>query len=155
MNTKGIRISDGSDDVLSVSLFDILEEISNGKSFYWSILFLDGTPNQGQGAFLSEYETKINDSENGLNIDWEELLTLSNKFYQMFETTILGCKDVKLLKRYDSDEEMYKACDITIELIDCVFWEVYSKDELLIDRLDKKFEKTEFLEPNFENSPHL
>jgi hypothetical protein len=151
MKMKGIRISDGIDSILRVKLSDILEEVVNGNSFHWVVLFLDGTPNQGQGKLLSECETLINKSKNGLPISWEELNLLSSKFSQMFETTILGCKDANLLYRYKKEAEMYKTCDIVLDLIDCAFWEVYSKDGELIARLAKKFKEIEFLEPNFEN----
>jgi hypothetical protein len=146
MNIKGIRISDGKGSMLGPTLSDLLEEITNGDSFYWSILFLDGTPNPGQGHLLTEYESEINNSENGVPIRWEELARLSSRFFQMFETTILGCKDTKLLRRYEKEEEMYVTCDIVIDLIDCAFWEVYSKDPNLIDKLQEKFKEIELIE---------
>jgi hypothetical protein len=146
MKTKGIRISDGKGNVLGPTLSDILIELNNGPSFYWSILFLDGTPSPGQGHFLTEYENKINNSENGISIKWEELTTLSSKFFQMFETIILGSKDPKLLRRYEKEKEMYITCDIVIDLIDCAFWEVYSKDQDFLSKLQKKFQIVEFLE---------
>lgn len=145
MRTRGVRISDGKDNIL-VPLSSILEELSDGDLFYWSILFLDGTPSPGQGHFITQYGNKINNSENGIPIRWEELLTLSSKFYQMFETIILGSKDAKLLKRYDIEREMYMTCDIVFELIDCAFWEVYSKDQVFLKRLQKKFQKIELIE---------
>ena len=151
MKTKGIRISDGKGNILEPTLLDILEEISDGNSLSWSILFLDGTPSPGQGHFLTEYETKINNSQDGLPIKWEELITLSSKFFQMFETIILGCKDSSLLRRYEKEEEMYTTCDIVIDLIDCAFWEVYSKDQYLLKKLQDKFQETEILEVEFLN----
>lgn len=145
MKTKGIRISDWRENIL-LPLSDILEEITSGDSFYWSILFLDGTPNPGQGHFLNQYESIINNSENGIPIKWEELTTLSGKFFQMFETIILGCRDTKLLRRYAKEKEMYITCDIVIDLIDCAFWEVYSKDQNLLTKLQKKFQEVEILD---------
>jgi hypothetical protein len=145
MNIQGIRISDSKDNVLFVKLSDILEEIPYGFSLCWSILFLDGTPNQGEGRFLSEYQNRINKSENGLRIDWKDLKSLSKKYFQMFETTILGCRDANLLHRFDDEKEMYHTCDIVIDLIDCAFWEVYSKDSVIIDNLNRKFKEIEIL----------
>lgn len=147
MKTYGIRISDGKGEVLRPVLSDILEEIKNGDLFYWSVLFLDGTPSPGQGAFLVEYEKKISDSEHGLLSSWENLTRLSNKFFQMFEITVLGCKNKDLLLRYEKEEDMHNACDIVIDLIDCAFWEVFSKDHELIERLKAKFKETELLDP--------
>ena len=56
------------------------------------------------------------------------------------------CKDKGFLRRYDNSQDIYKSCDIIAELIDSSYWEVFSKDADLIDRLALKFKKTEFLE---------
>jgi hypothetical protein len=56
------------------------------------------------------------------------------------------CKDEKFLHRYETEQEMYKTCDIVIDLIDCAFWEVYSQDHSLLYLLKNKFKKIEFLE---------
>jgi hypothetical protein len=146
MKTKGIRISDGKGNILAPRLSNILEEITDGDPFFWSIIFLDGTPTPGQGHFLCEYQKKINNSENGIPIKLEELFMLSNQFFQMFEITILGCSDAKLLRRYETEKEMYITCDIVIDLIDCAFWEVYAKDLKLLNKLQKKFREIELLE---------
>ncbi|MBS0584948.1 MAG: hypothetical protein JSR76_01440 [Verrucomicrobia bacterium] len=146
MKTYGIRISDGKGEVLSPTLRDILEEINVGISFTWSILFLDGTPNPGEGTFLIDYEKKINDSKNGLVLSLEELKNLSGKFFQMFETTILGSYNSNLLHRYEEEKAMYRACDVVIELIDCAFWEVYAKDIKVIEKLQERFKETELLD---------
>lgn len=46
-------------------------------------------------------------------------------------------------RRYEDEKEMYKTCDLVIDLIDCVFWEVYSKDQNFLDKLERKFQETE------------
>jgi hypothetical protein len=148
MKTYGIRISDGKGDVLSVTLSDILKGIDRDPSFRWCILFLDGTPQPGKGQFLTEYENKINDSKNGLLISWEDLNDLSKKFFQMFEIIVLGCKDISLLHRYEEEKEMHKMCDIVIQLIDCAFWEVYTKEIKIVEKLKKTFKEVEFLDSN-------
>lgn len=145
MKTNGIRILDGNNDVLEATLADILQELPNGNSYNWLILFLDGTPRPGQGHYLTDYEKKINQSENGLLINWKDLIKLSDKFSQMFEAIILGCKNIKHLRRYEKEEEMYQTCDIVLDLIDCAFWEVYSKDRTFLDKLKEKFREIEVL----------
>lgn len=147
---QGIRISDSRDNVLDITLSDILEEIQNGSFLKWSILFLDGMPNPEEEKFLSEYQNRISKSKNGLRITWGELNLVGSKFSQIFETVILGCKKQESLCRYINDHEMYQSCDVVIELIDCAFWQVFSKDQELIKRLKEKFKETELLEPNFE-----
>ena len=148
MKTYGIRIADGRGKVLRPTLKDILEEMHQGSSFKWRILFLDGTPKPGEGLFLIEYEKKMNESKNGLLLSLQELKNVSDRFFQMFETIVMGSYDVKFLHRYDDENDMYKTCDVVIELIDCAFWEVYTKDISLIERLKIRFKEIELLDPD-------
>lgn len=150
MKTCGIRISDNKSDVLSIMIRDILQEIENGNALNWCVLFLDGTPNEGEGIFINQYKNKVNKSEDGLQLTWEEIFVVTEKFAQIFEITILGCKARKNLHRYQNDKEMYQSCDIVIELIDCAFWQIFSKSSGLIKKLKEKFKEVEFLEPNFQ-----
>lgn len=146
MKTYGIRIFDGRGKILSPTLRDIIEEIQEESVFNWCILFLDGTPNKGEGEFLFEYIKKINDSENGLLLSLEDLKNLSDKFFQLFETIVLGSYNIDLLHRYKEEQESYKACDVVIELIDCAFWEIYAKDKKIIERFEKKFKEIEWID---------
>ena len=149
MKNTGIRISDKENRILSVELSSILDEIHNGNSLYWCILFLDGFTHPEEGKFISELQKKILESENGLIISWKDLQALSTKFHQMFEIIILGCKNKNLLHYYEDEIKMYEICDVAIQLIDCAFWEVFSKDHELIARLGKKFKEIKFLKPDF------
>ena len=40
---------------------------------------------------------------------------------------------------------MYETCDFVIEMVDSSYWEVFSKNEQLIDRLAAKFKDVQFL----------
>ncbi len=148
--TKGIRILDKKNRVVAVELPDILEEISNGNQLEWSILYLQTTGDLGKGKSVPEFEQQIIDSEKGLFITWKELDDLSQKFWDLMDISLIGCKDKNLLRRYENDQEMYETCDIVIEMIDSGYWEVFSKDENLINRLASKFKDVEFLKPDFE-----
>lgn len=44
---------------------------------------------------------------------------------------------------------MYENCDAVIEMVDSSFWEVFTKDSNLLDRLSTKFKDIEFLDSNF------
>ncbi len=150
MKSKGIRIADKGEDRACVGLPCNLEKIQGGKDFYWSILYIYAIGDLGGGQSLVSFEKEVNKSERGLFISWNELSRISKKFWQIYDIIILGCKDEKLLRRYSEDQEMCETCDIFIEMIDCGYWEVFSKDASLIDRLSKKFKEIEFLEPDFE-----
>ena len=86
MKAKGIEISDEKDNILIVRLEDILSEIKEGESFYWSILFLDGIANLGEGKSLLSFQNKVNASEKGIFIEWGGLKVLATKFQQIIET---------------------------------------------------------------------
>lgn len=145
MKATGIRILDKDNGVLNVQLYDILKEISNGSLFAWSILCLEASGNLGSDKSILEFEKGINESERGLFITWEELNMLSKKFHQIINMVLLGCKDKNFLRRYEHDREMCETCDIVIDMMDSSYWEVFSKDEQLINRLALKFKDIQFL----------
>jgi hypothetical protein len=149
MKSQGICITDKIGHVISVELQDILEEVHNGEEFHWSILFLEVMGDLGEERPVPEFEKQIHDLENGFFINWKDLNTLVQRFEQLINITLLGCKDPNLLQRYEDDQEMYETCDITIEFIDSTYWQVFSKDKKLIDRLAAKFKEIEFLETDY------
>ena len=149
MTSQGIRIFDKKNGLGFVDFLNILKEIPNGNVFHWSILFMDVIGDLGEGKSIPEFEKKIFESKNGFFIDWENLNSLAKKCEQIIDISIIGCKDVNLLQRYENEQEMYETCDIVIEMINSVCWEIFSKDKELINRLAIKFKKIQFLEPNF------
>lgn len=149
--TKGIRINDATPEgFLEPTLPDILAKINNGESFYWSILFLNASGHLGEGKSIVEFSHFINKSERGFFIGWGELNDLAKKFWQIIDILILACHDKQLIKRYENDQDMYETCDIVIELFDSCFWEVFSKNEQIINNFASKFNNIEFLESDFE-----
>ena len=71
--------------------------------------------------------------------------SLAKKFKQIVDIVLVGCINKDLIKRYDTDEEMYEACDSVIVMFDSSYWEVFTKDKSLIERWAKKFNKVEWL----------
>ena len=157
MKARGIRIRDKKPredkKTPGVILGDILKEIENGRDFNWSILFLDGMPNRENARSVIPLAKKINKSGNGLNVSWDDLNLLSFKYFQMYEIVVIGCRDSRLLKSYDTEKEMYESCDIVLDLIDCVYWDIFSKNSDFIDHLSKKFECIKFLTTDNFNTP--
>ena len=88
MKAKGIRILDKQNNIVSVELPDILKKIPNGKSFYWSVLYLYATGHLGNNPSMTALEKKIIGSEKGLFIKWENLDDLSHKFYDFIISTL-------------------------------------------------------------------
>lgn len=152
MKSQGIRILDKKNGIGCVDLTEILKQIKDGNSLFWSILFLDVIGNLGEGRSNPFFSDQINKSKEGFRISWEDLNSLASKCEQVIDILVVGCKDKLLLQRYEDDQEMYEKCDIVIEMIDSTFWQVFSKDQQLISRLATRFKKTEFLETNFQDS---
>lgn len=150
METQGIRILDTENNLVSVDLKDILIEI-DGSRLHWSILYFDGLGALQKWHSISAFELNVNKSEKGLFISWKDLNELANQLWEIIDIIIIGCKDEKLLLRYENDETMYRSCDIVIVKFDSCFWEVFSKDQQLIQKLSKKFKDIEWLDPDFNN----
>lgn len=150
MKPKGIRIKEKEKGIIVVKLYDILEEIHNGNLLSWSILEINGVGYLDERQSYTDLVNKVKNSKNGLFVSWDELNALSRNFHQIIWLSIIGSKDDKHLHHYKIDEEMYETCDIVIEMIDSFYWEVFSNDEHLINRLAAKFKDIKFLEPDFE-----
>jgi hypothetical protein len=150
MKTKGIRISDKIENFVCIEIKDILVEIQDGRLYYWSILFFYGSGQLKNGKSIVTFAEDIRKDERGFPLTWDELKELIKCFYDVWDITIIGCKDPLLIRKYDTDQEMYETCDIVIEMIDSGYWEVFSKDINLIDKLARKFKNIKFLESDFE-----
>lgn len=147
--SNGIRIIAGEVDQ-NISLQDILREISNGENLNWSILFMDASIHLDNGYAKHVFDDDVNKSEKGLIISWKNLGLLAEKIFNDLEMLIIGCKDMQHLHRYENDQAMYEACDVVIEMIDTGFWEIFSNESQIINRLEKKYGTYELLEPDFQ-----
>lgn len=151
MKTKGIRILDKENNHVSVDLTDILMGVADGNELYWSILFIDAIGHLGKWGTIPDFEKRVNDSEKGLFMSWEDLNELSNLFEEIVDIIIIASPNSKNLKRYQDDEKMYQSCDIVIVKFDSSFWEVFSNNPKFIEGLSNKFNKVFPLQPNFQN----
>ena len=151
MKIKGIRILDKKNNIISVELPEILEQINDGDSFFWSVLYLYATGDLGEKQSIPFLEQQIKKSERGLLLSWNQLNDLANKFWDLIDITIIGCKDQLMLKKYQDDQQMHEKCDIVIEMIDSGCWEIFSKDLAWIDQLGKKYKKVEFIFSDFQS----
>lgn len=149
MQSKGIRILDKKGSFSSVNLYDILKVVKSGPQLQWSIAFLYTDGEYEDEMINPEFEDQINDSENGISISWADLTTLSQKDLNLSDITLAGAQNKEDLIRYIQNSEMYGACEIVIEKVDGNYWEVFSKDEKLINVLAQEFKDVEFLEPDF------
>ncbi|WP_295800957.1 hypothetical protein [Mucilaginibacter sp.] len=141
-----IRINGNDDEILSVSLQDILENIKDGQTLKWSLLWIYAVGDLGTNKNMLDFEEEVNSANNGIFFTWEELKSLSSKFEQVLEMVLIGVKDIKDLKRYESDELMYSICQYTIELIDSSYWEIHSLDISSLEQIKDNLPGVEYIE---------
>ncbi len=146
--TYGIRILDKENRFVTVELRDILPEIYNGNELYWSILYLYSIGDLSGGKLIPISEDDITNSEKGFFLSWENLNLVAKNFEQIYDLVLIGCYNKDVIKRYNTDEEMYEACDIVIVMFDSSYWELFAKDKGLIERWAKKFKDVEWLMRN-------
>lgn len=137
-----VEINDSKDGLLAVTLPMLLDEISSrGEKLHWSIFYLSATGDLGDDRSIVDFEDEISDSDKGFLLSWDELKALSIKFDQIFDTLIIGAANKEDIKKYDDDEKLYSKFDIVLDLFDGAYWQVYSKDESVIDKMANKFSK--------------
>lgn len=134
MMSNAIKVYGEGKDVLSVELKDVLDCVTDGEEYEWSILWLEAIGNTGRKTMV-EMETQVKSSKEGFKIDWKSLIDLANQLDQVIEILLIGDKNAHKLKRYSSNEEMYSNCYCTIELIDSSYWIIHSKSNAVLNRM--------------------
>lgn len=147
--SSGIRVISYKAD-MDIKLSDILNEIPNGNLMNWSILFMDALVSLDNGEAKHLFGDDVNESEKGLNISWKDLQKLAEQLFEDLEMLIIGGHELERLHRYKTDREMYESCDVVIEMIDTGYWELFSSDAQLIERLKKKYGIYKLLETDFD-----
>lgn len=142
---RGLKIHGNESRVLSVSLNDILNQISDGELYNWSILWLKAYLQPCCGESIFDIEKNIEQSKNGLVLTWGDLLKFSDKIEQLLEILIIGDMLISNIKNYENDEEMINTCQFTIELIDSSYWIVYCKEKSTLVEMVKNLYKTDVI----------
>lgn len=145
MNVCGLRIFEDKHNVVSISLGEILDLISNKDEFNLAILFLDATENLRGNHPLASLEQQIKKSKNGFHITLDELYELFSKIDQIIDLDLIGSRNKNRLQRYETDKEMYESCEIVIRMVDSSYWEIYFHDNILLEKFEKRFTKTEWI----------
>jgi hypothetical protein len=122
---------------LRVELEQVLSCINEGKDYHWAILYLEAMGNLG-GKSIVDFENEIHGSSVGYLLNWDELVELANKFDQVIDIVLIGDSNKSKLRQYAGEEEMFKECYYTIELIDSSYWLINGRDRNFLDRLQKE-----------------
>ena len=144
MSMKGIRISDVREGKC-IPLSELLTSVPDATSLHWGLLWLDASSVKGEGQNINDLGRQVNQSENGLILDFDFLFDIARKIYQEIDVLIIGCLDPRDLRRYKEDKEMYESCDVVLEMIDGGFWEVFSKNASWLEGLSRKYKNIEIL----------
>lgn len=145
MKITTLKIADKKTEILSITLLDILRSINNGSLLHWSVLYLWATGKLKNNQSMPDFEEKINNSQNGLLINWDELYDLSKQFYQVIDLLLIGSTKEENLKRYKNEQTMGEKCDIVIEMHDSSFWLISSKDSNIINNIRNTFKDVKIL----------
>ncbi len=135
--------------VLTVELKHILDLLMpEGRQLSWAILDIEATGDLGEGEKILDFEKEIQQSPIGFPLSWDKLVSLSHAFFEIINTVIVGYKDPnyhpKLLPGHPV-EELYKSCEIVIEMIDSSLWSIYAREEKIIQKLQLAFRDVELL----------
>jgi len=110
------------------------------------LLSLWATGDLGKGKSIPDFERMIDKSPKGFLLSFDELKQLSGCFDQVIDTLIIGCSSIENVTRYDSDQKMFDACDIVIEMDDSTSWIIHAHDQNQIIRIAAKLINTEIVE---------
>lgn len=124
------------EDVLSIKLRDILEEVPGMNCFKWKLLWLDGVSFK---LNIGKIMDTVDNCQDGYLITIESLLKLSDLSYQLLELVLIGDKEQENLHKLDNDDEMKKKCEFFIELVDSSYWEITSSNESFINNIKDNF----------------
>jgi len=144
--STGIEIPKNQGDSY-VKLNDILNQIPNGSSYYWSIQLFDIQGYTGKSNILEKIKEDI--SKKGYCLtSWNELKLLAEEITQFIWFVLVGSSDRNALKVYPTDLDRYESTDYNIEAFDGWLWDIFSTNYELIYSLEKKFIKSKPIKPD-------
>lgn len=116
-------------------LSDLVKQIGR-DGFHWFIMFAEGTVH---GNGLPEDWLKIG-KQGGKHFSFEDLLLFDKDPGTRFqEGIILASRDKAKLRSYGSREEMTANCEVVIETADSDFWQVWSHESTVIERIKSAY----------------
>lgn len=125
MTTVKLQITDRPE----VSLSGILDEI-NGVDSSWRICCLEAVGDLGPDMSILDLESRIDESDSGLPIDWKTLVEIASKLEQAINLKLSGLNKAKAGQ---------PSTRISIELIDSAIWEIESDESSVITRIRDRF----------------
>ena len=115
----------------------------------------DETPFGGMTVW--ELSAKVDDTENGIRLSWDQLRTFAKAVRQTIWGTFIACADQDAfchLKSLYLDEwgyvdratdEYYALTEVVFQAVDSSYWLVYAKDDLILRGIGSAFRDVETL----------
>jgi hypothetical protein len=137
----GLDIRDGTDEVLTVHLRDILAVIqSHVAGWKWSLLHLWAVGELPGERTVVDYEEMASASPFvGTRITERDLHLLASHTDQVIDAVLVGNADAREVMKRSSDDDLYRENELVIEANDSSYWRVVSHRPDIIDALRKHF----------------
>lgn len=137
-----IEISDSDDGLLTVELQDLLFALrEEAKHLWWSILDLEATGDLGPGKNMLDLENEIKTSPHGLQMQWDQIMSLAKSIFQIINGTFVGITPGNQFPHF-VDSEIRALSEIVIQMIDSSVWIVAARDENVVRSIEKRFVET-------------
>ena len=134
--------------VLGVNLNEVLECLGDiGGTYHWNIIYLEARGNLGPDKSMVDFEDKINNSVQGIEISWQELMELASKLYEVNDIKIIGNKTRKKNLRENNTENYHISNDIVLECVDSSYWVITTDYQPFIQKIKNKFNDVRFAIP--------
>jgi len=124
---KAVKIYGVEKEVLSVGLNDLLTLFNKKDQLYWCMLFVEAVGKFREIDIL-EFEKMVYEAKDGLQMSFYDLKMFASEAEQLLNVVLIGNEETKRNKRYKNDDDMYGACDFTIELVDSSYWLIHARD---------------------------
>lgn len=133
---KNFRISGHIDGGVS-NLSHLIDLLPDRPGITWSIMWIWAVLNPECEFDYLAFEKKVNESYTGIQMSIREMKCFLNSASQIIDILILGDIELKNIRRYGSDGEMYSKCDYVIEISDGFLYEIHSTDFEFIEKISR------------------
>lgn len=129
-----IQLKGTDDELLNVTLSEIIECLPTEVDPYWTILEIEGMGCK-QKVNVPIMESIIKNTPNGLHLGLNTIIEIVNNLNDIHNLLIIGDEDMSKLIRYSSLEETYSNCEFCLNLFDSSYWEVATSNQKFADNL--------------------
>lgn len=129
---------------LTVSFIDLLQSIDDfNKDYFWSLYELDASVKTGGIPGYSDLINKIDSSQTGYCISWNELKNLAEGLDQVINLILVASDKKNDFELYNDSNKWKDKYKISIEIVDGDYWEIYTPNEKLMSFIYNKYNDTE------------